>query len=52
MIYHQPDPFIAVGDSSQNDEYAKNPLRYNAIILEALSTLKDTKSDLNFIVMV
>ncbi|QHO33143.1 2-hydroxyacyl-CoA lyase [Arachis hypogaea] len=49
-MIHQPDPSVAVGNSSQNDEDAKNPLRYNAMILEALSALKNTKSDLNIIV--
>ncbi|KAL4321983.1 hypothetical protein AHAS_Ahas14G0165000 [Arachis hypogaea] len=48
-MIHQPDPSIAVDDSSQNDEDAKNSL-YNVIILEALLALKDAKSDLNVIV--
>ncbi|XP_052110690.1 LOW QUALITY PROTEIN: telomere repeat-binding factor 4 [Arachis duranensis] len=30
-MIHQPDPSVAVGDSSQNDEDAKNRPRYNAI---------------------
>ncbi|MED6136003.1 hypothetical protein PIB30_051872 [Stylosanthes scabra] len=49
---HQPDPSsVAVGDSSQYEEDAKNPPRYNAMVLEALSALKDANgSDLNAIV--
>ncbi|XP_052110128.1 telomere repeat-binding factor 4 [Arachis duranensis] len=50
-MIHQPDPSVAVGDSSQNDEDAKNRPRYNAMVLEALSALKDANgSDLNAIV--
>ncbi|KAL4337692.1 2-hydroxyacyl-CoA lyase [Arachis hypogaea] len=50
-MIHQPDPSVVVGDSSQNDEDAKNPLWYNAMILEALSALKDANGfDLNVIV--
>ncbi|KAL4285841.1 hypothetical protein AHAS_Ahas19G0026500 [Arachis hypogaea] len=49
-MIHQPDPSVGVGDSSQNDEDAKNPLQYNAIILEARLALKDVKSDMNVIV--
>ncbi|MED6150195.1 hypothetical protein PIB30_070044 [Stylosanthes scabra] len=51
-VTHQPDPSsVAVGDSSQYEEYAKNPPRYNAMVLEAMSALKDAYgSDLNAIV--
>ncbi|MED6146484.1 hypothetical protein PIB30_034806 [Stylosanthes scabra] len=50
-VTHQPDPSsIAVGDSSQYED-AKNPPWYNAMVLEALSALKDANgSDLNAIV--
>ncbi|TKY64332.1 Telomere repeat-binding factor 5 [Spatholobus suberectus] len=42
---------VAVPDPSQNDQDAKNPPRYNAMVFEALSTLKDSNgSDLNAIV--
>ncbi|XP_061370319.1 telomere repeat-binding factor 4-like [Gastrolobium bilobum] len=41
----------APSDPSQNDHDVKNPPRYNAMVFEALSTLKDTNgSDLNAIV--
>ncbi|RZB97671.1 Telomere repeat-binding factor 5 isoform C [Glycine soja] len=38
-------------DASQNDQDAKNPPRYNAMIFEALSALKDSNgSDMNAII--
>ena len=38
-------------DASQNDQDAKNPPRYNALIFEALSALKDSNgSDMNAII--
>ncbi|KAL4345838.1 hypothetical protein AHAS_Ahas11G0318400 [Arachis hypogaea] len=46
-MIHQPDFSVAVGDSSQNDEDAKNPPGYNVMVLEALSALG---SNLNAIV--
>ncbi|MED6180577.1 hypothetical protein PIB30_011338 [Stylosanthes scabra] len=51
-VTDHPDPSsIAVGDSSQYEEDAKNPPWYNAMVLEALSALKDVNgSDLNVIV--
>ncbi|MED6158482.1 hypothetical protein PIB30_033118 [Stylosanthes scabra] len=50
-VTHQPDlSSIAVGDSSQYED-AKNPPWYNAMVLKALSALKDANgSDLNVIV--
>ncbi|XP_004510409.1 telomere repeat-binding factor 4-like [Cicer arietinum] len=45
-----PSSDIVIDDSSQNDQDVKNPPRYNAMVFEALSTLKDTNgSDLNAI---
>ncbi|CAJ1950903.1 unnamed protein product [Sphenostylis stenocarpa] len=42
---------VAAPDSSQNDQDVKNPPRYNAMVFEALSALKDNNgSDLNAIV--
>ncbi|KAK7294388.1 hypothetical protein RJT34_17277 [Clitoria ternatea] len=42
---------VAVSDPSQNDQDVKNPPRYNAMVFEALSTLKDSNgSDINAIV--
>lgn len=42
---------VAVPDSSPNDQDVKNPPRYNAMVFEALSALKDNNgSDLNAIV--
>ncbi|ESW07511.1 hypothetical protein PHAVU_010G136000 [Phaseolus vulgaris] len=42
---------VAVPDSSLNDQDVKNPPRYNAMVFEALSALKDNNgSDLNAIV--
>ncbi|XP_027334457.1 telomere repeat-binding factor 4 isoform X2 [Abrus precatorius] len=42
---------VAVADPSQTEQDVKNPPRYNAMVFEALTTLKDSNgSDLNAIV--
>ncbi|XLS44208.1 hypothetical protein HN51_001073 [Arachis hypogaea] len=51
-MIHQPDFSVAVGDSSQNDEDAKNPPGYNVMVLEALSALgSNLNAIVNFIVV-
>ena len=45
-----PPSDVVVSNSSQNEQNFKNPPRYNTMVFEALSTLKDTNgSDLNAI---